>query len=554
MLQDELDRLAAIGATFDVDENAKSEGRIVINAKYSIGGDALDFVCNFPSEYPYFPPDISCNNFPPGRHLEPSGKTLCTFADKNNAWDISNDTLAGLLSNQITRIYEIHKNPDLQSEFEDEFEGYQPSGQLVAEQNSVIVVTSDTEPTDVSGRGYVQIQPIKDAKKEAIRGCLSQVIDSNGKLIFQDETTFSKRFGHRLAIRWCKLAKPLRSVEADGISKHVFTEFPELEKPSYSKVGKTELDVIGVCFKEEASRGKVESNWLFLIRREWRNKKKIFRNQSIIRSDHLHSNQMQARTPSLVGLADKVVTVVGVGALGSQVAFQLARAGVKHLNLIDRDHLQTGNLQRWALGLPFIGMSKVQAISNMLHTGFVGLTTHLYPFEIGLAPNITLADGKEVPFSDYLLDEIVQKSDLVIDCSAMLNVNQYLSHMCKSVKTDFVWCSATNGAWGGIVGRSPAHYLDDVWLTFNNQYGNKEIPEVATEPSGFVQPKGCFHPTFTGTGFDLDTISNMASRMAVSMLQGDVYGRLADDVYVVDQWANGTPIAPTWKGFNFQNG
>lgn len=556
MLQDELDRLAAIGATFDVDENAKSEGRIVINVKYRIGSDDLDFVCIFPSEYPFFPPEIKSQNFPCGRHLEPSGKSLCTFADKNNKWDISNDTLAGLFENQITEIYKIHKDQTLDSEHEDKFEGYQPSGQLVAEQNSVIVVTSDCESGDQEGRGYIQIHPIKDAKKEAIRGCLSKVMDGEGKLVFQDETTFSNSFGFRLPIRWCKVSGPLTAVDPNGVFQQVISDFPHMEKPSPSSLGKIDVDIIGVCFNEESSRGNVGGNWLFLVRRIWKEKKKtrLSLSLSIIRSDHLHPNQLLARTPNLIGLADKTVTIIGVGALGSQVAFQLARAGVKRFKLIDRDYLQVGNLQRWTLGLPFIGMSKVQAASRLLHSGFVGLIIQALECEIGATHFVHLEDGSEVLLSEYFRNEIIKKSDLVIDCSAMLNVNQYVSQLCKSVQTDFVWCSATNGAWGGIVGRSPGHYAEDVWFKFNDQYGNKEIPEVAAEPSGFVQPKGCFHPTFTGTGFDLDNVSNMTSRMAVSMLQGEVYGLLKDDVYIVDQWAEGNPIAPVWKGFNYQDG
>ncbi|WP_218312054.1 ThiF family adenylyltransferase [Alteromonas antoniana] len=554
MLQDELDRLAAIGATYDVDENAKSEGRIVINVQYRIDNNDLDFICIFPAEYPFFPPEIQSQNFPSGRHLEPFGKSLCTFADKNNKWDIANDTLAGLFENQITNIYKIHKDPTLNSEHEDKFEGYQPSGQLVAEQNSVIVVTSDCDPGVSEGRGYVQISHVKDAKKEAIRGCLSKILDTEGKMVFQDETTFSDKFSIRLPIRWCKITAPLSAVDARGIYQQVITEFPNMEKTSSASLGKIGVDIIGVCFNEESNRGTIEVNWLFLVRRIWKEKKNTHVSLSIIRSDHLHPNQLLARTPNLIGLAGKTVTIVGLGALGSQVAFQLARAGVKHFKLIDRDYLQVGNLQRWALGLPFIGMSKVHAVSRMLTSGFVGLSIHPIECEIGSTQEITLEDGSEVLFSEYFSDEIIQKSDLVIDCSAMLNVNQYVSQLCKTVATDYVWCSATNGAWGGIVGRSTAHCDEDVWYEFNNQYGNNVIPEIATEPTGFVQPKGCFHPTFTGAGFDLDTVSNMTSRMAVSILQGDVYGLFEDDVYVVDQWAEGNPVAPVWKGFKYQHG
>lgn len=556
MLQDELDRLAAIGAEYIVDENAKSIGRIVLTVKYKICDDKLDFVCTYPAEYPYFPPIITCDNFPPGRHLEPSGKSLCTFADKDNTWNISHDTLAGLLKNQITDIYQIHKDPAVISVHEDKLEGYQPSGQLLAEPNSVILVTSDFKPDESIGRGYIQSCSIKDGKSEPIRACFSQIFNNEGILLFQDETDFSKcfSFNSKLPVRWCKLSEPLSCTNPDGIFRQVITEFPELKNPSRFNFGKIEVDIIAVCFLEESNRGEQEYNWLFLVRRSFKRNRETFEKLSIIRSDHLHPKYLLARTPSLIGLAGKTVTIVGLGALGSQVAFQLARAGVKRFNFIDKDYLQIGNLQRWLFGLPYIGISKVNAVATYLHSGYTGLTIQSFNFDIGCNQTISLRAGEEVLLSEFLRDEIVQKSDLVIDCSAMLNINQYLSMLCKSNKVDFVWCSATNGAWGGIIGRSPAHYSKDVWLDFNQKYGEKQIPEVASEPSGFVQPKGCFHPTFTGTGFDLDTISNMASRLSVSMLQGSKYGQFDDDVFVVEQWNDGSPIAPKWKGFKFNDG
>lgn len=48
-------------------------------------------------------------------------------------------------------------------------------------------------------------------------------------------------------------------------------------------------------------------------------------------------------------LAECRVVVVGIGALGSVIANDLARAGVGHLRLVDRDYVEEGNLQRQVL-------------------------------------------------------------------------------------------------------------------------------------------------------------------------------------------------------------
>src|SRR4051812_10233903 len=48
-------------------------------------------------------------------------------------------------------------------------------------------------------------------------------------------------------------------------------------------------------------------------------------------------------------LLDSLALVVGCGALGSVIANTLARAGVGHLRLVDRDFLELNNLQRQVL-------------------------------------------------------------------------------------------------------------------------------------------------------------------------------------------------------------
>src|ERR671931_1086479 len=48
-------------------------------------------------------------------------------------------------------------------------------------------------------------------------------------------------------------------------------------------------------------------------------------------------------------LLDSTVTLVGCGALGTVLANALVRAGVGHLRLIDRDFIETNNLQRQVL-------------------------------------------------------------------------------------------------------------------------------------------------------------------------------------------------------------
>lgn len=60
------------------------------------------------------------------------------------------------------------------------------------------------------------------------------------------------------------------------------------------------------------------------------------------------------------------VAVAGLGGLGSNVAFALARIGVGHLHLIDFDRVDLTNLNRQQYFLEHVGMYKTEALKSQL--------------------------------------------------------------------------------------------------------------------------------------------------------------------------------------------
>ena len=67
-----------------------------------------------------------------------------------------------------------------------------------------------------------------------------------------------------------------------------------------------------------------------------------------------------------MALRDKAVTIVGCGALGSQIALQLAALGLGRIHLVDPDSLSADNVHRHVLGLPGMGMNKAVALATWL--------------------------------------------------------------------------------------------------------------------------------------------------------------------------------------------
>jgi molybdopterin/thiamine biosynthesis adenylyltransferase len=94
----------------------------------------------------------------------------------------------------------------------------------------------------------------------------------------------------------------------------------------------------------------------------------------------------------------KIVTVVGVGALGSHVA-QFMR-NVARLRLVDFDRLEFKNTLSQFHGKPGIGKTKLVALDQVMNLLW------------GIRPL-----SKSVKLSDLNADTLLNESDLVIDCT-----------------------------------------------------------------------------------------------------------------------------------------
>lgn len=65
-------------------------------------------------------------------------------------------------------------------------------------------------------------------------------------------------------------------------------------------------------------------------------------------------------------LTDLKVTVIGVGAIGRQVAIQLAAIGVRNLQIVDFDIVDLSNVTTQGYAISKIGLTKVAALSDEL--------------------------------------------------------------------------------------------------------------------------------------------------------------------------------------------
>src|SRR5437588_12784426 len=114
-------------------------------------------------------------------------------------------------------------------------------------------------------------------------------------------------------------------------------------------------------------------------------------------------------------LLEARVTLCGCGALGTVLANALVRGGVGHLRLVDRDFIETSNLQRQVLfdehdvaeNLP-----KAEAAARKL--GAINSSVHVEPV-------VTDIDRTNII-------ELVQDADLVLDGTDNVEIRYLISH------------------------------------------------------------------------------------------------------------------------------
>lgn len=144
-------------------------------------------------------------------------------------------------------------------------------------------------------------------------------------------------------------------------------------------------------------------------------------------------------------LANSTVLIIGLGALGSVLAHNLARAGVGRLRLVDRDFVEKSNLQRQALydeSDAATTLPKAIAAANRLR-----LINSLVCYEAIVC---------DVNFTN--IESLVAGADIVLDGSDNLEVRYLINGIC--VKNHIPWiygaCVSSYGLTMSIIpGETP---------------------------------------------------------------------------------------------------
>ena len=173
--------------------------------------------------------------------------------------------------------------------------------------------------------------------------------------------------------------------------------------------------------------------------------------------------------------------IAGLGGIGSNVAFMLARTGFSRFVLVDEDTVEPSNLNRQFYFPADVGQSKVAA-----------LTRHLHELDPGLQ-----IEGLVERVADSTLPRLLPKADFWIEALDGADMKQRLVQACLLATKPVVACSGMGGFGGsmkniaigcadGRIGKQQVHAVSDVNLPWDQWPAKEMLMETMSESAKAV--------------------------------------------------------------------
>ena len=510
---------------------------------------SVELLVRFPDTYPWFPPQVSdpAGKLGQGRHRQPTTGVLCLVHDRD--WN-PQTTAAELLATQLPRMLQAAAAADVAEAADLEVPVPEPLGALIPDRSGArILVDSSWHIPPEARDGALEVGLARYADGQIGPGAVLAVHASPGWRTNTMAAALGNRYELRVRGRWLRLDHLDPHLTPRTLWKQATAELHALRHdgeggrpgdPVSSQVAADPaVQVIGLLVPSETSYRTPGKEWFFLLRShpdrpqdapergpgggsegqaDHQGEQNSADGRPVVEMFHSCAAgpaDMSARTPATAGLRDRAALVVGVGALGSVVATELARAGIGRLDLADGDYCDPATACRQIAPLQYAGLPKSLVLRQMLSEQHPYLHVHGHVTRIGCVALPTPGHPNTHPAMAFL----VKHSDLVIDAAADPAVSRYLAALCLALETTLLHVSATAGAWGGTVALFPPGQGGCWWCMLHHRADTTlPVPPAAHAEEGTIVPAGCATATFTGTGADLATIATHAARVAIDHL------------------------------------
>lgn len=205
-------------------------------------------------------------------------------------------------------------------------------------------------------------------------------------------------------------------------------------------------------------------------------------------------------------LKDASLSIIGCGALGSEISDALSKAGVGNIALADKEEMRAHNAVRHSLGLNRVSMPKA-----------LGMAEHLILHNPFLNVEWTLANILLAKLDDYLPEGAIGVSTIADD-----NIEAYLNEQAIEQGRTVFYCRALRAGKAARIFRVIPQtdackaclglYLKDKNSVFLNIPEDEDLPAITNE---------CNNPVRPASAADMKIIAGIFSRVIIDFLQGE---------------------------------
>lgn len=510
-LEWELERFAEreLPAAHHVDRQGTNDVRLIIDTELPYKNAAVPIRVHFPFDYPDAPPMF----FGPAglleRHQTAGGTNLCWSADPDRDWYPGRDAAYIVANNLRALLADSEKGASAVRAAEADMP--EPLTGFIVFDRSLVLAVPDPFLAETLANARGRLDLLRDGRRLFLWKA-----EGLGEASPALRQRFIRAGKQEPRGYWVELS-PAPRVQAFNRQEDwdLTQTAPELFRhlDATSRVsGPFSLTEawLGVTFMEEGPlRGQLRRNWVFGLvsydRQSKRASARWFPAQALTREER------QRRTPELIGLQAARVLVVGAGSVGAPVAFELAKAGVGHIDVVDPDLFDVNNAVRHGLPVTSAGENKAQAVAEA--------ATGLNPFVEVEHYGFTVEGGTVA--TERVL-ELINAATVVVDTTGSNTAARVLQRFCIQHERPLVIAGLTAGSYGAVlriaVPRGPCF---DCFVLHQT---DGAIPTAAAAPpTSLVTPIGCSHPAFAGAGFEATQLAAVAARAVIQVTGASAY-------------------------------
>lgn len=209
-------------------------------------------------------------------------------------------------------------------------------------------------------------------------------------------------------------------------------------------------------------------------------------------------------------ILNKRIAIIGLGSIGSRVAFDLARAGFDNFYLVDDDVFMPYNVVRSELTFEDVGDFKVDMVSNRIKSRINQNVT--------IETSTLAMTGQESSTSTNRFITKCLESSLIIDCTADDRLLMLLSEPTKKENVPVISGTVIPGGLGNIILAKKAvdDDLESILASYYQWKADKNIfAERINDYSASISEQ-----TYIATMSDCSILSGLIGKMAISILEG----------------------------------